>query len=93
MRLSEERIEFINQQVLDRLFDDELLEVDGREKAILVEMNRVVIQDLAFEDDLDRQVHEMIMGMKRSIPPGSPEYQAIFLQKKEELAARKNYVI
>jgi len=93
MRLSEERIEFINQQVIDRLFGDELLEIDGREKAILVEMNRVVIQDLAFEDQLDNEVHEMIMGMRRNIPMGSPEYQAIFLQKKEELAARKNYVI
>ena len=93
MRLSEERIEFINQQVLDRLFDDEVIDIDGREKAVLVEMNRVVIQDLAFEDELDKQVHEMIMGMRRNIPHGSPEYQAIFLQKKEELAARNSYVI
>ena len=27
MRLSEERIEFINQQVIDRLFDEKLLEI------------------------------------------------------------------
>ena len=93
MRLSEERIEFINAQILDALIDNGLIEIEGRERSVLVEMNRVVLQDLAHEDRIDEEVRQMIAKMKRSIPEGSAEHSAIFLQKKEELATRDGYVL
>jgi hypothetical protein len=93
MRLSEERIDFINAQALDALIDLGLIEIEGRERSVLVEMNRVALQDLAHEDRIDEEVRQMIAKMKRDIPEGSAEYSAIFLQKKEELATRDGYVL
>jgi hypothetical protein len=34
----------------------------------------------------------MIEGMKRPIPHGSAEWQAIYSEKKEEIARRRNYI-
>lgn len=93
MRLTEERIEFINRQILDSLVEAGFIEVDGRPSAVLVEMNRVVMTDLAQEDRIDEEVRAMILGMKRQIPEGSAEWNSLFLKKKEELAARRNYVL
>lgn len=93
MRLSEERIAFINRQILRSLLDEGLVEIKGRESGVLVEMNRTVLEDLSFEDKLDEEVEAMIRGMRRTIPEGSPEWNSIFLQKKEELAARHRYVL
>jgi hypothetical protein len=93
VRLTEERIEFINHQVLRALIEAGFIEVAGRESAVLVEMNRTVMQDLALEDRIDAEVREMIGKMKRQIPEGSAEWNSVFLKKKDELAARYNYVL
>ena len=93
MRLTEERIEFINRQILDSLTDQGLIAIDGRESAVMVEMNRTLIGDLSFEDKIDAEITAMIEGMKRDIPEGSPEWNAIFIQKKEELANRHGYTL
>jgi hypothetical protein len=93
MRLSEDRIDFINQQILDALLADGMIAVEGRPSAVLVEMNRTFIEDLGFEDKMDAEIAAMIQGMKRDIPEGSPEWNAIFMQKKEELANRHGYTL
>jgi hypothetical protein len=93
MRLSEERIDFINRQILKSLLEEGLIAIDGRESAVLIEMNRTLLEDLSFEDKLDEEVAAMIRGMRRTIPEGSPEWNSIFLQKKEELAARHRYIL
>lgn len=93
MRLSEERIEFINQQILDLLEAEGLISIQGQRSTVLVEMNRTVMIDLKREDEIDAEVEAMIRKMKRNIPEGSAEWNAIFLQKKEELAARYNYIL
>ncbi len=93
MRLSEERVEFINQQIMDLLLDEGLIEIEGRPSGVLVDMNRAVLQDLSFEDKIDAEVTAMIAKMQRDIPEGSAEWNSIFFQKKEELAARHSYIL
>lgn len=93
MRLSEERIDFISDQILDALFKDDLIKIDGSEKTIRHEMNRVMMTDLAMEDKIDEVVVNMIRSLKRNVPEGSPEWNAIFLQKKEEIASKYNYTL
>ena len=93
MRLTEERIEFINRQILTALIDEGLIVVDGRASSVLTDMNRVIFKDLSFEDRIDAEVDAMIKKMKREIPEGSAEYRSIFIKKKDELAARHNYIL
>lgn len=93
MRLTEDRIEFINKQILDALITEGLVEVRGRASTVLTDMNRVVMQDLAMEDRIDAEVDAMIKRIKRDIPEGSAEYRSIFMKKKDELCAKYNYTL
>ena len=93
MRLSEDRIDFLSEQVLDALLDKKMIAIEGRRSSVQVELNRAMVSDLQHEDKLDDEVRQMIAGMQRNIPEDTPEYRAIFLQKKEELARRDGYTI
>ncbi len=92
MRLSEERIQFIAQQIAKELIDKGLVQFGGSRMVMEAEISRVVMNDLKIEEEIDREVVEMIDSMKRTIPAGSAEWQAIYSQKKEEIARRKNYI-
>ncbi len=92
MRLSEERIHFIVDQILESLQEKDLIELSGSPAQIRRELIRVIIQDLSIEDEIDKEVVRMIQTMEREIPEDSPEWMSIFRQKKEELARRRNYI-
>lgn len=93
MRLSEERINFIASQVAKELTSKGLIKFGGSNIVLESEIARVILQDLKIEEEIDREVVEMISSMKRNIPQGSAEWNAIFHQKKEEIARRRNYVL
>lgn len=93
MRLSEDRINFIAKQLAKDLIDNGLIKYQGSAIVLESEIARVIHEDLRIEDEIDKEVVEMIGNMKRNIPQGSAEWNAIFHQKKEEIARRKNYVL
>lgn len=92
MRLSEDRIHFISQQIAKDLLDKHLIKFGGSRIILEAEISKIIMEDLQIEEEIDREVVEMIEKMKRNIPPGSAEWNAIYAQKKEEIARRKNYV-
>ena len=93
MRLSEDRIHFIATQIAKELMDREQIKFSGSRIVLESEIARVIHEDLKIEDEIDREVVDMIDKMQRKIPQGSAEWQAIFLQKKEEIARRRNYIV
>lgn len=92
MRLSEDRIQFIAGQIAHELTDKKLINFKGSSIVLESEIARVIDEDLRIEETIDREVVEMIDKMQRKIPQGSAEWQAIFAQKKEEIARRRNYI-
>lgn len=92
MRLSEDRIQFLAGQIAHELQDKKMVEFKGSSIVLESEIARVMDEDLRMEDSIDQEVVEMIDKMQRKIPQGSAEWQAIFAQKKEEIARRRNYV-
>lgn len=93
MRLSEERINFIASEIAKELLGKELVKFSGSAIVLESEVSRVIFQDLKIEEEIDREVVEMIDSMKRNIPQGSAEWSAIYHQKKEEVARRRNYIL
>ncbi|MCX7019658.1 MAG: DUF507 family protein [bacterium] len=93
MRLSQDRINFIAQQVAMELIDKGYVKYSGSKVLLESEIAKVILEDLAIEDEIDREVVDMITSMKRNIPAGSAEWNAIYWQKKEEIARRRNYTI
>jgi hypothetical protein len=92
MRLSEDRIQFIAAQIARELTDKTLIKFSGSAIVLESEIARVIHEDLGIEDEIDKEVVDMIESMQRKIPHGSAEWQAIFMQKKEEIARLRNYI-
>jgi hypothetical protein len=92
MRLSEDRIHSIASQVAEHLTKQKMIQFKGLRSRLVTLIERVILQDLKIEDEINAEVERMIESMKRKIPRGSAEWNSIFFQKKEELARRRNYI-
>jgi hypothetical protein len=92
MRLSNERIEFISDQIASALTEKKLVGYYHRRKKLKNVIAGIIIGDLEIEDKIDAEVIKMIKSIKRDIPEGSAEWVSIFQQKKEEIAKRHNYI-
>jgi len=92
MRLSEDRVEFIAKQMARRLRERGLVETKLSEESLGSVLAKAIIGDFLVEEEIDEEVRDHIARLGRPIPPSSAEWDAIFRQKKEELARRRNYV-
>lgn len=92
MRLSDDRIQSISDQIARHLRENKLVRYQGLQIRLVTAIGRVITNDLKIEAQINAEVEEMIEKMQRDIPRGSAEWNAIFFQKKEELARRRNYV-
>lgn len=92
MRLSEDRIHFIAGQIARELVETKQVKFSGSRIVLESEIARVILEDLKIEEEIDREVSDMIERMQRKPPPGSAEWQALYSQKKEEIARRRNYI-
>lgn len=93
MRLSEERIHFIADQIIESLLGKGMIEITMPQNKLRREISLVIIKDLRIEDEIDQEVMRIIASMQRDIPEDSPEWHSIFRQKKDELARRRNYIL
>lgn len=92
MRMSEDRVQFIANQIAEDLKAKNQIKFSGSAIVLEAEIARVLMEDLRIEDEIDREVVEMIESMQRQPPQGSAEWQALFMSKKEEIARRRNYI-
>lgn len=93
MRLSADRLDTISSKICNALLKKKLIKYKGLPNALATRLARSVIANLAIEDEIDVEVERMIESMKRRIPRYSAEWNSIFVQKKEELAKRRNYIL
>ncbi|HOE63149.1 MAG TPA: DUF507 family protein [Candidatus Sumerlaeota bacterium] len=92
MRLSEERIEFLSNQIAQTLLNKKLVGYYNRKKKLNNVIAHIMMMDLKMEDKIDEEVVKMIKSIKRDIPEGSSEWVSIFQEKKAEIAKRHNYI-
>ena len=93
MRLSADRIDTICSKICNALLKKKRIKYKGLPNALVIRLARIVMADLATEDEIDAEVESMIESMKRRIPRYSAEWNSIFVQKKEEFAKRRNYIL
>jgi hypothetical protein len=92
MRLSDDRIQSIASQIADDLKKKGIVRYKGLPMRLTTTIARTIANDLKIEDEINQEVEQMIEKMKRNIPRGSAEWNSIFMQKKEEVARRRNYI-
>jgi len=93
MRLTEQRIQAMASEALERLEDEGVLEISGVRQAVRTELERVILADMKTYEEIEKEAKAFIGRMKKAPPEGSPEYEAILLKQKEEMAKRRNYVL
>ena len=91
MRLSEEKIAHLAGRVVDRLWDDDLIDFKMQEARFRQEIERVIFEDLKIEDEISNEAIERIETYKRDIPYGSEEWKILYDRFFEEISARRGY--
>lgn len=94
MRLSEEKVARIAQELADRLDSDpDLVRIQGDLRRLERDMVRFLIADLRIEDEITQEAMARMQKYSRDIPHGTIEWELLLAKHKEEIAARRGYVL
>ena len=86
MRLSEERVRQIADKIVDVLYDDELLDYAGRLEALIVQVEKTILEDLKMEDRISQEAADQLKTYSREIISGTAEWMILHETAMEELA-------
>lgn len=93
MRLSEERIEIIAARIVNRLLDEELVDITLSERAFEDVLETWITNDLLIEDQINEEAAARVESYQRKITHGSSEWEILIDKAKDELARARGYVI
>ena len=94
MRLTEERVQVLGMQIVKALCRrSDLLSVRGDPARLSREVTRWILEDLRIEDEITQEAVNRVAGYGRGIPPGTSEWQILVDRHKDEIAARRGYVV
>lgn len=91
MRLSEERVHDIARKIAADLLASGAVEAPRGERNLAALVAQALINDLRMEDRIDEEARAKLARQRSAPPAGSPEYEALFLKAKEEIAREKGY--
>ena len=91
MRLSEEKIAHLATEVVNRLWDNDLVDFKMQEAKFRQEVEKVIFDDLKIEDEISNEAIERIETYKRDIPYGSDEWKILYDRFFEEISTRRGY--
>ena len=80
--------------VIDELQKNGSIKVEREQRDfVITRLAKVVLTDLSTEDQIDREAKRRLRSMPSAPPEGSAEWELLFRREKEQLAARKGYVL
>ncbi|MBN1552705.1 DUF507 family protein [bacterium] len=92
MRLPPSQIEYLASEIIKILEMEEFLEINDRERAI-ASIQRVIIDDLKKEDELDQEVREILEEYSDKMDQDRIQYHQMFKMVKEKLAKERNLIL
>ncbi len=94
MTLSQERIQALAREMVGELTRTGAARIPrGEERQAATLLAQVMIEDLKTEEEIDREARRRLRRMTTAPPAGSPEWEAILLREKQNLAARRGYTL
>jgi hypothetical protein len=93
MKLSEQRINSICDQIVDRLVEEKVIKVTGRKSRVRTELERAMIGDLKIEEEIMRESKAFVRRSRNAPPEGSEAFDIQVRRQAEALAAKRNYVL
>ncbi len=93
-RFTEERIENIAQKIVDQLDENDMFRTTAvHRKALYRVVSRIIFQDQQTEIEIEQETLRILEPLTHKYAPGSPQWEAMYLQAKERVAAKKNFEI
>lgn len=93
MRLAIEQIEKISKMILENLKQKELIIFKADEEVVLKRVVEIFAGDMKAEDDLDREVENIIKQHQNEIDKGRMDYRKMFSMIKNKLVKERGIVI
>lgn len=94
MRLSDEKIETLAGEIVEYLEDHpELARLTVPASRLEREVSRFIRADLRIEDEISQEALARMETYSRKVPQGSTEWTILLERHKEEIAARRGYVL
>ncbi len=93
MRLTKEQVEKITGLVLARLKDRDLVVFKADERKVFERVHEIILADLRAEDDLDREVEEILKTRAGEINSQKIDYRKMFNMIKGKLARERGIVL
>ncbi len=93
MKLTMEQVGKLSGIILERLKAKELLMFKTSEEKILERINEIILNNLRAEDDLDREVEEILKTHSGAVDSSKVDYRKMFNMIKNKLAREREIVL
>lgn len=88
MKLSEDRVGHLARIVVDKIWDDDLVEYTDEEQA-LRSAKKGLQEHVSLMDEIDNQARAKVASLKRGVMEGSPEWDILYQKYFEEEIKRR----
>ncbi|MYA27753.1 MAG: DUF507 family protein [Nitrospira sp. SB0666_bin_27] len=93
MRVTEERIQLLATEVVDRLQEQGLLEVSGSKERLIRGVGKAITDELAVEDRLHAEIRTLLKQYDTEFESGRADYQKMFTMVKTKLVKERGLVL
>ncbi len=93
MRLTKTQVDKISELILKRLKDKDLIVFKTEEAVVLERVVAAILDDMRAEDELDREVEEMLKAHSDEIDSGRIDYRRMFSMIKGKLVRERGLTI
>jgi len=93
VRLRQEEIDYISWKILRRLKEEGVIDIMGEDDPVAERLRHALAENLAAEDQLNREVDDILRGHLKEIQRDSVDYRRMFQMVKTKLARERNIVI
>ncbi|HEY5998794.1 MAG TPA: DUF507 family protein [bacterium] len=93
MRLRQEEIDYIAWKILRGLKEEGIIDIMGEDEPVVERLRHALAENLAAEDQLNREVDDILRGHLKEIQRDSVDYRRMFQMVKTKLARERNVVI
>ncbi len=90
MIISEERQSHFAQIIVNKVWDDDLVDYTDDDLAFKV-AKRVIVELVAEFEEVDQKARATVSSLKRNVPEGSPEWDVMYNKYFEEELKRRGY--
>ncbi len=93
MRLSEEKIINISEEVVEELIESGAVVLKKSKGLFINEVIKVIKEDLRIAEEIDAEAEKELETYSRKIVEGSPEWRILFQKTKERIAKERDYIL